>query len=79
MSRYDLPSSALPQLVVSTETPLLPPEADAGAVEQYLIDRGRADHYHRSEQARNNACEQGRRRKENKRRKAAARAARAAA
>jgi len=76
MSRYDLPSTALPHLVVSAETPLRPPEAHAADVEEYLLDRGRQNHFHRSEQARNNACEQGRRRKAKKQRKAAARAAR---
>src|SRR5699024_6703592 len=75
MSCYELPSNAFPHLVVSTENPLLPPEAYAVDVEQYLIDRGRVNHHHRSEQARNNACEQGRRRKEKRQKKAAQRAA----
>src|SRR5699024_4518906 len=74
-SRYTPTNAMLPGYVVSTDSDLLPPEADAAAVEQHLIDRGRQHRYHHSEQARNNACEQGKRRKEKRQRKAAQRAA----
>lgn len=77
MSRYTPSQNMLPGYAVSTESVLLPAEADAAAVEQYLIDRGRQNHYHRSECSRNNACEQGKRRKEKRQRKAANRAAHA--
>lgn len=78
MSRYTPSPDIVPGCAVSTESVLLPAEADAVAVEQYLIDRGRSNHYHCGERARENACEQGRARKANRQRKAARRAARAA-
>lgn len=73
--RYAITPDLFPGYAVSTASDLLPPEADAAAVEQHLIDRGRQHRYHHSEQARNNACEQGKRRKEKRQRRAAQRAA----
>lgn|SRR5699024_8155381 len=78
-SRYHITRDLFPGYAISTESNLLPPDADSTAVEQYLIDRGRQHRYHHSEQARNNACEQGRRRKEKRQRKARKAAARATA
>jgi len=63
----------LPGYVATSDPHLLFPGVDREAVTEFLIDRGRANHFHRSERARNNARAQGQARKAKRQRKAAAR------
>jgi len=66
----------LPGYAASSDPIWITEDVDRAAVDEFLIDRGRAHRYHRSERARNNARAQGQARKAKRQRKAAARAAR---
>lgn len=71
-NRYEPSRDMLPGYAASSDPHELFPGVDKAALTEFLIDRGRCNHHHRSERARNNARAQGQARKAKRQRKARA-------